>query len=160
MSKYVTFEISKLLKEKGFKIENCKEYFTDGTISESNIPKDVFYEAVKKNKIISCLAPEIYDVVDWLLDKHEIWIDVTIGKDCNHVWFDYNIYSAIKPRKDDELGEEFIEYEDDPNEKWLNYETTYDSMIDEKFEIMEKLNYPTPKEAYLAAIEYTLKHLI
>lgn len=161
MSKYVNRVIAKLLKDKGYNLP-CEFYWFEG--STVSIPTRTQYRvendwnSYTTNLRIS--APLILDVVDWLLDKHEIWIDVTIGKDCNHVWFDYNIYSAIKPRKDDELGEEFIEYEDDPNEKWLNYETTYDSMIDEKFEIMEKLNYPTPKEAYLAAIEYTLKHLI
>lgn len=156
MRTVINFELAKLLKEKGF-----------NDLCENRFDVNGIYTATKlgmhlqpNNYSDSYAAPHISDVVDWLLEKHKIWIEVAIGKDCNYVWFDYYINSSIKPRKDDELGEELIEYEDDPNEKWLNYETTYDSMIDDKFEIMGKLNYSTPKEAYLAAIEYTLNNLI
>jgi hypothetical protein len=74
MNTRVGFPIAKLLKEKGFNKGNCKEYFTDGTLSISNEPKEVFMEAVKHNKVISCLAPTIADVVMWLYEKHGIWI--------------------------------------------------------------------------------------
>ena len=125
MSKYVTFPIAKLLKEKGFTIGNCKEYFTDETISESNVPKDVFYEAVRKNKIISCLAPEIQDVIDWLLEKHGIWIKVECPDNLeNNDWISY-VYKVGR------------------------FECLYASH-----------GIISPKEAYLAAIEYTLKNLI
>jgi hypothetical protein len=80
----VRFPIAKLLKEKWFK-EKCKEYFTDGTLSISDEPKEVFMEAVKHNKVISCLAPTIADVVMWFYEKHGIWIEVTtdvFGKFC------------------------------------------------------------------------------
>jgi hypothetical protein len=77
----VNYTIAKLLKEKGFNKEKCKEYFTDGTLSISNEPKEVFMEAVKHNKVISCLAPTIVDVVMWLYEKHSIWISVYQYKD-------------------------------------------------------------------------------
>jgi hypothetical protein len=96
----------------------------------------------------------------WLYKKHNIWIEITMGKDHNKVWFDYDIFSTIKPRKDDLLGDDGVEYKEDPNEKWLNYKTTYESMIDEKFEIFKKNSCSNINNAYQAAIKYTLENLV
>lgn len=104
--------------------------------------------------------PTISDVVMWLYKNRGIWIELTMGKDHTGIWFDWDIFSTILPRKDDELGEEGVEYEDDPNEKWLNYKTTYNSMINERFVLIEKENYQSPTESYEAAINYTLNNLI
>ena len=83
----VRFPIAKLLKEKWFK-EKCKEYFTDGTLSISDEPKEVFMEAVKHNKVISCLAPTIADVVMWFYEKHGIWISVNATEDLKSFWYE------------------------------------------------------------------------
>jgi hypothetical protein len=86
MTTPVSFPLAKLLKEKGFD-KKCKEYFTDGTLSISDEPKEVFIEAVKTNKIISCKAPTISDVVMWIYEKHKIWISVDPENDINNTWF-------------------------------------------------------------------------
>lgn len=170
MNKEVNFELAKLLKEKEIYIpafhyyenEVLKEpYLENGSSTDTEFRvelsdlKEYFNEWSKK---IS--APTIAEVVMWLYEKHGIWIESTMGKDHTGVWFDWDIFSTITPRKDDVFGEEGVEYEDSPNEKWLNYDTTYSSMIDEHFATMDKKSCSSPAEAYEAAIEYTLKNLL
>ena len=145
---FVTPKQAEFLKDIGFN-DWCKYRCTDfdGVIDLKENASSIFP-----------YAPEQYQVVEWLRVNHEIWIEITYGKDFNSVWFDYNIFSLIKPRKDDLLGEDGIEYDDDPNEMWLNYETTYNSMIDDRFETFEKQNYLSPQKAYSAAFDYILEN--
>ena len=155
MNTPVSFEIAKLLKEKEFNIPQLY-FYIDGDISWK-----VDNTRCRNQIEGEYAAPTIVEVVMWLYEKHGIWIEITMGKDHTGVWFDWDIFSTITPRKDDELGEESVEYEDNPNEKWLNYKTTYNSMIeDERFAIINKESYSSPTEAYEAAIEYTLKNLL
>lgn len=158
MNTPLDFEISLLAKNKGFDLTDKTKHQMYGNQNIHQLEK---YDELKYYLYDDyVIALTIADAIMWLYTEHNIWIEVTFGKDCNNVWFDYDIFSLIKPRKDDELGEEGVEYEDDINEKWLDYETTYDSMMDERFIIMDKQNYPTPKEAYYAAIDHILKNLI
>lgn len=167
MNKPVSFELAKLLKEKGCDIP-CRT--TVSLQEEGKVYNDHANEVIDWNNFIpttnpaleKCFisAPTIADVVMWLYEKHGIWIELTMGKDHTGVWFDWDIFSTITPRKDDLLGEEDVEYKDNPNEKWLNYDTTYSSMIDERFTTMDKESCSSPTKAYEAAIEYTLKNLI
>ena len=69
--KYVTFEQAKLLKEKGFDNVQCTGYYF-GTDDCIPITSDKQHKTQDK-----CLAPEQHQVVDWLLEKHNIWITVT-----------------------------------------------------------------------------------
>ncbi len=178
MNKEVSFPIAKLLKEKGFDMP-CNDYYTSRGLLNSDGWGDIIYEDggfssgepermikfdysdfSKRQKEEYYLCPTIAEVVMWLYEKHGIWIEATMGKDHTGIWFDWDIFSTILPRKDDELGEEDVEYEDDPNEKWLNYDTTYSSMIDERFATFDKKSHSSPTEAYEAAILYTLNNLI
>jgi len=162
---YATFEQAKWLKEKGFLDKNI---YGEIRLSQSNFYdpngilhhiRDAFGE--KSFDLKDCYnAPEQHQVVEWLRVNHGIWIELRMGKDSNSVWFDYDIFSTIKPRKDDELGEEGVEYEEDPNERFLNWDTTHDSLIDEKFEVFTKTSHDSPQEAYSAAFDYILKNLI
>ena len=69
MNTPVSFEIAKLLKEKGFN-EPCRWYMEDGvTLSESNETNDYLFPSYYS-------APTISDVVMWFYQKHGIWIDV------------------------------------------------------------------------------------
>lgn len=70
MNTPVSFELAKLLKEKGFE-ERTKSYTEDGklvtislTIRRFNLEK-VYYP-----------SPTIAEVVMWLYEKHGIWIEV------------------------------------------------------------------------------------
>lgn len=138
MSKYVSFEISKLLKEKDFN-EPCDDYYTSKGMLNSDGYGDIIFDQGfnsgepermlkfdysdfdKKQKEDYFLCPTISDVVDWLLEKYGIWISV------------------------DRHFDKFISKN---NGVIIDFDG-------------EKRNYfETPTEAYLSAIEYALKHLI
>jgi hypothetical protein len=137
---YVTFEQGKLLKKKEFKLEKCKEYFTDGTYSESNDPKGVFMEAVKHNKVISCLMPEQHQVVEWLRVNHGIWI------------YTYPVAPFV------------IDGEDYPKIVWVSKICSLNQVNFEKFIDADNglavNHHRSPQEAYSAAFDYILKELI
>ncbi len=136
MSKYVNRVIAKLLKDKGYNLP-CEFYwFEESTVS---IPTRTQYRvendwnSYTTNLRIS--APFISNVVDWLLDKH-------------------GVYIHISPHGDNNTSFE--------NCKWwfsLYKETLENLMAGSKMTSnIEDFNSKT--EAELAAIEYTLKNLI
>lgn len=66
--KYITFEQAKLLKEKGFNTTTSAFYFEEDKS---------FFKTIEVNTekgII--LAPEQWQVIEWLRVKHSIWIHV------------------------------------------------------------------------------------
>ena len=107
MREKIKFPLAILLKEKGYK-GKCKEYFTDGTLRISDEPKEVFMEAVKHNKIISCLAPTISEVVMWLYEKHGIWISPTHQH--NQFFWSFGSYQTQDFNSPTEAYEEAILY--------------------------------------------------
>ena len=130
MSKYVSFEISKLLKEKGFDVITQYCFHSDDNrivfvpYNEENLNLEQTYEGEGLG-VSHTSRPHISDVVDWLLEKHGIWISVSCPDNLIHNdWISY-VYKVGK------------------------FECLYAS---------HAVN--TPKEAYLVAIEYTLKNLI
>lgn len=143
MNKPVSFELAKLLKEKQFSWETGDEddyekgrhgYFRhkSGNIAAiSYYHFDTNHNGVQWTNL-NVPAPTIADVVMWLYDKHGIWI-------------------VVNPHKgEDDLGKPFMEF--DP-EVW--------SFTNECiFHDTKLLYFNSPTEAYEAAIEYTLKHLI
>lgn len=122
---HVTFEVVKLLKEKGF--DFLKLEYRDSLTHEvvSNYLERLHYWGSEEEANLIRL-PTIADVVTWLEDKHRIWISVLC--DCgNEKLFTFKIYST-------EPGEEKC--------------------------LFNSENYNIPTEAYLTAIEYTLKQLL
>ena len=130
MSKNVTFEIAKLLKEKGFNlmpfyIQSRTDYVLgydyDIEDEEDNLK---IREFQWEDHICShlYLMPVYFDVVDWLLEKYEIWISI-----CQYSkrGFYYILTGRTK-----------------------NGQPVRGAI------------YDTPTESYEAAIEYTLKNLI
>ena len=153
MNTPVSFELAKLLKEKGFswecsqfycKTKNDKKfYLTTGTEYESdrdciwdwnlnggksgNLTKTIPYP--NDTNAIYYSAPTIAEVVMWLYEKHGIWIG--INKDTSVKWANdyFNFYIQGK-----------------------NGESAFSDVGG------TQPNSPT--EAYEAAIEYTLKNLL
>lgn len=77
--------------------------------------------------------PEIWQVVEWLRLEHNIWIE------CRHITtFNINRFHVIVWNYKDKLDYKTIHCDND-----IGYKV-----------------WDTPKEAYLAAIDYTLKELI
>jgi len=109
MNTLVSFELARLLKEKGFNIEKQNFYNSYGQLNKDI--EDFFIPRYE--------APTISDVVMWLYEKHGIWIAVDLDDDDTFV-------CVVRSE---------------------SYVTAFD-------------NTNTPTEAYLQAIEYTLKNLI
>jgi hypothetical protein len=79
MNTPVSFEIAKLLKEKGFDVKNRTQYQMYGT---QNIPQLEPYNDTKWNIYKDYYsAPTIADVAMWLYEKHGIWISVDLIDD-------------------------------------------------------------------------------
>jgi hypothetical protein len=84
----ISFEIAKLLKEKGFNEQGLSIYL-DGEIEElrSTISNNQFMTSRTYS------APTIAEVVMWLYEKHEIWISVFSTDDVT--MFSYKISSKF-----------------------------------------------------------------
>lgn len=141
MNKIVNYEISKLLKEKGFDVPTNMYYehaltsqIDNETLDysgsfgwkkgETNLRSGYFInnqdniDLTNKSWYI-CSAPTISEVVMWLYEKHDIWIWV-------------KRYSTLFRPYAEELG-------------------------DERFGKWEGHKYDTPTEAYEKAIEFILE---
>lgn len=72
MNTPVSFELAKLLKEKGFD-EVCQQWYS--------VEGGLYYQDEFDNNrgfipVCECEAPTIAEVVMWLYEKHGIWIEV------------------------------------------------------------------------------------
>lgn len=86
LSKEVSFELAKLLKEKKYD-KLCKSYYyNNGT--DVLEPTTLTHNNNLANSC--CVAPTIAEVIDWVLEKYGIWISVSC--DCGN---DNLFYSKI-----------------------------------------------------------------
>lgn len=76
---YVTFEQAKLFKELGFD-EPCNRFYNNnGDISDLLEPEDIKYFNNRRADVqqtFACMAPEQWQVVEWLLTNYGIWVSV------------------------------------------------------------------------------------
>jgi hypothetical protein len=114
MNTPISFEMAKLLKEKGFD-RPCYHYYYNNKLDSSS--KDNW------NALNGYSAPTITEVVMWLYDKYGIWVSVNTEPESGVFYFSV----------DKNKGDFFYDKGED---------------------------YPSPTEAYEAAILYTLKNLI
>jgi hypothetical protein len=134
MNTPVSFELAKLLKEKGFDIP-CKEgwvnylqLFTGETRMPDN-ESNLVIDRLGNSHLIE--RPTIAEVCMWLYEKHGIWIKVNwYNVKNNNIFWSYTI------------------------EKILQYPEPID------YTPQNTINSNSPTEAYEAAIEYTLNNLI
>lgn len=70
---YITFEQSKLLKEKGFN-EHCTSYYTEN----NDLYEDVgnYNNEDVDKELVHYSRPEQHIVVEWLRINHDIWVTV------------------------------------------------------------------------------------
>ena len=130
MTSDVSFELSKLLKEKGFE-DMIKSY--DGTgkdinvslIVRKHVPNQIFFP-----------RPTIAEVVMWLFEKYEIWIDVSLTDNSRCFYFDYTLTTS--------------------KDRIFNDEDCFDSAR----RVCGKDKHNTSKKAYEAAIKHVLTNLI
>jgi hypothetical protein len=79
MTTPISFELSKLLKEKGYDKHTCNIYplvdfwgYKKGELSL--FIEESLDEAFAKESNFYCLAPTITEVIMWLHEKHSLWI--------------------------------------------------------------------------------------
>lgn len=130
---YVTFEITKLLKEKDFN-EMCRVFWGYDCTEEKNILIEENSPSFINNRENNNLAaPEIWQVVEWLRLEYGIWIE------CRHITtFNINRFHVI-----------IWDYKDKSDYKTIHCGNGIGYKV-----------WDTPQEAYLAAFDYVLKELI
>jgi len=75
---YVTFEQAKLLKEKGFDLKLFTYYKRTGFLFNQSPNYEQNPNNWNGSSYIDCYsAPEYWQVIEWLLIVHNIWIDVS-----------------------------------------------------------------------------------
>lgn len=84
---FVTLEVAKLLKEKGFN-EECYAYYRNGVLiyamyQDYSSINDMLYQYILNDKIYT---PTLYQAQKWLRDKHNIHI--TIGNSASGYWWE------------------------------------------------------------------------
>ena len=140
MKDFVTFEISKKLKEKGFR-EKCFAiyipYSRTFKFNEINVDKrptsyklniEEFRECYNYYKENNIDAPTISQVLKWLREEKELHIEIYMYHNC-YLWEIYNT-------------------------------KIYDADFTQKSEKYSEIEYETYEQAALAGIEYVLDNLI
>ena len=118
----VSFELSKLLKEKGFESKShIAEYWNvEGEQLLVETWEDEYdsfhHEDCPDDITFVCLAPTISEVVCWIYSKYQIWVQVSILKDDE--W-----HYSIR-RKDNNWNIEFP-----TKEKYTSMENAYEKGI-------------------------------
>lgn len=135
MNILISFELAKLLKEKGF---DKSGYLQDRWLGNN-------FKTVK-GKVITIpvfglgatsVLPPISEVVMWLYEKHGVWIIVD--------WSQTKWCFSVIDIKEDTIKKT-------AGDKWKNRSSgVY---------LKTELDFNSPMEAYQSAIEYTLKNLI
>jgi hypothetical protein len=128
---YVTFEIAKLLKDKGLKLNFCREIFYRNPNNESEFVCTEMihdWELIENREWYS--APTIAEVVYWIYSKYDIWLEVLHCATFNQFTFKMSKLDNKNIKKEPHHMHDFGK------------------------------GYTSPTEAYLAAIEFCLKKLI
>ena len=141
LNSIVDFETAKLLKEKGFDDDDCQNiYYCDFEEGFEPDELQVSDRMLKEPEVgeFDYLAPKISTVIDWIYNKHGVWILVdwmTRIKPYNSGFYSH-LRGTNKPLNQDN----FISIN---NTKSPGYEV-----------------FNSPKEAYIEAIKYVLTKII
>ena len=124
---YVSFEVAKLLKEKGFDSEGVSEvggYYVDYYHTEERI--GIATESMMLNKTLEdweYLRPTIQMAIKWLREKHSIFIDIMSRFSMNA---DKDVCFSYSCKKLTETYKSCYEYKDG---EWLSYEEAAEAAI-------------------------------
>ena len=89
---YCSFEVSKILKEKGFDAQ-CRAVYTDyGKLFTIQIQQYVTNIVCSKGNLWECIAPTHQMAMQWLRDEHDILITVLPDKTHNIIALFWNVY--------------------------------------------------------------------
>ena len=127
---YVSFEIAKLLKEKGFDANLFVCYTPDGLFSRSYGIKT--YTNESEDSAVGCICPTLQIVMKWLREVHHYYIQVMLDS-----WAldSHTGYYVVIQKTDSE----------------------FEMMLSD---VREQVFYDTPEEAAEDAIMYIIENLI
>ncbi len=94
---YCSFEVAKLLKEKGFNELCCQKYDGDGYLSLNHVG---YINDEKPCDDFCALAPTHQKAMKWLREVHNLFIDIRVGEIDGRTWYDFDII-PINGRKVD-----------------------------------------------------------
>lgn len=119
MTTPVTFELAKLLKEKGFDSATNTHYWLEDELNPevvySKTPRQGFFKEYGG----SLLAPTTSEVVMWLYEKHDIWVVVNV--DIQNRWY-FELFNLKDKRNAEILTDD---------EYWFNSPTeAYEAAIE------------------------------
>ena len=80
---YVSFETAKLLKEKGFKSDDCHTAYDENG-------QFFWYGDYSKDRKGAVDAPTLQMAMKWLREVHNIFISIQQHMDMSYVWYVYN----------------------------------------------------------------------
>lgn len=99
---YVSAEIAKLLKEKGFK-GSCNCFYERGKIVDFN---NYWWRITPKERYESIQAPTLQMAMRWLREAHQLFIDIRYSVICHR--FSYRIWTNESKDYDDGCFVDFI----------------------------------------------------
>ena len=86
---YVSFEIAKLLKEKGFDEDCWCWYEDDGYFRESNDYYGFQSNSCHIGYDFNCSAPTLQMAMKWLREVRHIFLSIQQHMDMSYVWYAY-----------------------------------------------------------------------
>lgn len=100
---YVTYEIAKWLKVKGFD-EKCEAYYLedgkkqyaqyyDSTPQNSLLDDELFWISGAEDTKVVATCPEHWQLIEWIRVKHGIWVSVLPDIGVDYI-YKYKIYSV------------------------------------------------------------------
>ena len=91
---YVSFEIAKLLKEKGFD-EPCHALYHDGEDKIFfGLDVDSYYNSILNVDCYTC--PTLQMAMKWLREVHNLFIEIMVGDDDGKIWYDFDVINIGK----------------------------------------------------------------
>lgn len=142
---YVSFEIAKLLKEKGFRCATPHYYYDkDGDLlfSAWNI-------GAGKNEFV---APTLQMAMKWLREVHSILVVIDYNYECTSKSYCYKIYCLGKNGKPKKFPVYGVAYDDEGN-------ANRDIIYYRDFQLSDS-EYATYEQAVDGALYYCLEYLI
>ena len=148
---YVSYEIAKLLKEKGFDWECFQYWYEEGNKlihSQSIYP----IQNISNPSFFGPAAPTLQSARKWLKEKYNILLVVDYEYECDTTPYFFKIYRLGKYGKPERVAIKGVSYDKDNNatEHIVGYRDWERS----------KGDYSTYERAANAAIKYCLENLI
>ena len=142
---YVSFEVAKLLKEKGFDEVTFHDYDEKGRRWFEEV-------SVNHNSQGGVACPTLQMAMKWLREVHSILVVIDYNYECTSKSYCYKIYCLGKNGKPKNFPVEGVAYDDEGN-------ANRDIIYYRDFQLSDS-DYTTYEEAIDGALYYCLEYLI